>query len=320
MQTRPIGSTNIRVTPVAMGCWPITGISSIDVTEKQSLATLQAAFDSGINFFDSAYVYGHDGESEKMIARVLGPHRNEIVIASKGGLVWKDGKIDRDGRTETIESQCEESLRRLKTDVIDLYYLHGPDPKVPVAESATAFRRLKEDGKIRCVGASNLTIDQLRDFHDVCPIDAIQPYYNMLQREIEDEILPWCEQNSVSAMVYWPLLKGLLAGKLARDHVFPEQDGRRKYAMFQGDEYQKNLDFVDQLRPIAADCNCSVATLVIAWTIHRPGITSALCGAKRPEQVRETAAAMKVELESDVIERINSAIAARGQTTRRSAL
>lgn len=320
MQTREIGTTGIQITPVAMGCWPITGISSVDVTEEQSLATLKSAFDSGINFYDSAYIYGHDGESEKMIARVLGSHRDEIVIATKSGLVWNDGKMARDGLPETIESQCDESLRRLSTDVIDLYYLHGPDPNVPVSESATAFARLKAAGKIKSVGASNFTLEQLREFHAVCPIDAIQPYYNMLQREIETDILPWCADNSVSAMVYWPLLKGLLAGKLARDHVFPEKDGRKKYAFFQGDEYQKNLDFVDNLRPIADECDCTVAALVIAWTIQRPGITAALCGAKRPEQIEQTAVAMKLSLSPKTIERIDAEIARRGQTTPRSAM
>ena len=320
MEMRQIGSTDIRVTPVAMGCWPITGISSVNVTEDSSKATLQAAFDSGINFFDSAYVYGYDGESEKMIAAVLGAQRDQIVIATKGGIQWRDGKIHRDGRPETIRRQCEESLQRLQTDVIDLYYLHGPDPELPVSESAVAFAELRASGKIRSVGVSNLTLSQLKEFHAVCPIDAIQPYYNMLQREIETEILPWCEQNTISAMVYWPLLKGLLAGKLGRDHEFPDKDGRKKYAMFQGDEYQKNLDFVDQLRPLASESNCTVAELVIAWTIQRPGITAALCGAKRPEQIEQTAAAMNRTLPVDIISRIDAAIQERGQTASRGAV
>ena len=164
MEMRQIGSTDIRVTSVAMGCWPITGISSVNVTEDSSKATLQAAFDSGINFFDSAYVYGYDGESEKMIAAVLGAQRDQIVIATKGGIQWRDGKIHRDGRAETIRRQCEESLQRLRTDVIDLYYLHSPDPDLPVSESAMAFAELRASGKIRSVGVSNLTLSQLKEF------------------------------------------------------------------------------------------------------------------------------------------------------------
>lgn len=320
MQKRKIGTTDIEVTAVAMGCWPITGISSVDVTEDASLATIKAAFDAGVNFYDSAFVYGYDGESEKMIAKVLGSHRDEIVIATKGGIYWKDNKIAKDGRPDTIERQCDESLTRLGTDVIDLYYQHSPDPELPAAESATAFVRLKEAGKIRAVGVSNFNIDQLREFHAVCPIDAIQPYYNMLQRDIETEILPWCAEQGVSSMVYWPLLKGLLAGKLERDHVFPDKDGRKKYAMFQGDEFQKNLDFVDRLRPIASDVGCTVPELVIAWTVQRPGITSALCGAKRPEQIQQTAAAMNRTLSSEVIARIDAEIEERGQTASRGAV
>lgn len=320
MQKRRIGTTEIEITPVAMGCWPITGISSVDVTEETSLQTLAAAFDAGINFYDSAYVYGYDGESEKMIAQVLGSHREEIVIATKGGILWRDQKIARDGRPETIVSQCDESLARLNTDHIDLYYQHGPDPHVPVASSAEAFLKLREAGKIRSVGVSNFDLNQLREFQAVCPIDAIQPYYNMLQREIETEVLPWCRQNDVSVMVYWPLLKGLLAGKLQRDHVFPDKDGRKKYKMFQGDEFQKNLDFVDRLRPIADQVGCTVAELVIAWTVQQPGITAALCGAKRPGQIKQTAAAMHRVLAPDVVERIGVEIAKRGATASRGAV
>jgi len=255
-----------------------------------------------------------------MISRVLGSHREEIVIATKGGIHWNDQKIARDARRETILRQCDESLSRLTTDYIDLYYQHGPDPNVPVATSAEAFATLREVGKIRAVGVSNFDLQQLQEFHAVCPIDAIQPYYNMLQREIEDEILPWCRQHGVSAMVYWPLLKGLLAGKLQRDHLFPDKDGRKKYKMFQGQEFQKNLDFVDRLRPLADQCECGVAELVIAWTVQRPGITAALCGAKRPEQIRQTAAAMNLVLGPEVLERIEAEIAARGQTASRGAV
>ncbi len=249
MQMRSIGRSGIQINPVAMGCWPITGITSVGVTEEQSLQTLAAAFESGINHYDTAFCYGYDGESERMIARVLGGHRDEIVIATKGGIAWSAERRQLlDGRPETLRRQCDESLRRLGTDRVELYYLHAPDPDVTVADSAGAIRELIDSGKVLTAGASNFTTVQLDEFHAVCPLSAYQPHYNMLQREIEDSQLPWCIQNGVSVMAYWPLLKGLLAGKLARDHVFDEKDGRRKYPMFQGDEWQKNLDFVDRLR------------------------------------------------------------------------
>lgn len=311
-ELRTIGATDVRVTPVAMGCWPITGITSIDVERSRSLATLKAAFEAGINFFDTAYCYGYDGESEKMIAEALGPHREEIVVAGKGGIHWEDRKQFRDGRPSTIRRECEESLRRLKTDRVELYYLHAPDPDVPVAETAGTFRELLDEGKILSAGVSNVNLSQLQEFHAACPVSACQPFYNMLQREMELDLLPWCVEQGVSLMVYWPLMKGLLAGKLARDHVFDPQDGRRKYPMFHGEEWERNQDFLDQLRPIAGEAGRSVAQVVINWTIQRPGVTAALCGAKRPEQIRDNAAAMDWRLTPDQIGRIDQAIADRG--------
>lgn len=317
---RPLGQLTEGVTPIAMGCWPIAGITSIDVTERDSLATLQAAFDAGINFFDTAYCYGFHGESERMIATALGTHRHELVIASKGGIHWENGVQVRDGRPETIKRQCDESLARLQTEQIDLYYLHAPDPKVPLAETAGAYRELLQAGKIRAVGLSNAHRAQLAEFHAVCPLAASQPRYNMLQREIEADDLPWCIENHVACVVYWPLMKGLLAGKLPRDYQFDPRDGRQKYPMFHGVEWQKNQDFLDHLRPIAQTVGVSVAQVVLNWTIQRAGITVALCGAKRPEQITDNAATLHWRLTPAQISQIDAAIAARGEIVSASAV
>jgi aryl-alcohol dehydrogenase-like predicted oxidoreductase len=160
----------------------------------------------------------------------------------------------------------------------------------------------------------------LEEFAAVCPISAYQPHYNMLQREIEDSQLPWCVANDVSTMVYWPLMKGLLAGKLPRDFVFDEKDGRKKYPMFQGEEWERNQDFLDRLRPIAEEAGRTVAQLVINWTIHRAGITVALCGAKRADQIQETAAAMGWSLTADQTAQVDAAISARGEIVSRGAV
>lgn len=308
------------VTPLAMGCWPIAGITSINVSEDQSLATLQAAADSGINFFDTAYCYGYDGESEQMIAQALGHRRDQLVIATKGGIHYENKVQFKDGRSSTLLRECEESLRRLKTDRIDLYYLHAPDPNTPLTESAAAMGELLKAGKIRSVGLSNATLAQLQQFHAVCPLSAYQPHFNMLQREVESSQLPWCIENNVSAMIYWPLMKGLLAGKLPRDYQFDPKDGRRKYPMFSGVEWDRNQDFIDHLRSIAAECKRSVAQVVLNWTIQRRGITVALCGAKRPDQIQDNAAAMTWMLTAAQIEKINQAIAARGSIVSRAAV
>ena len=168
-----------------------------------------------------------------------------------------------------------------------------------------------EEGKTRSVGASNLSLSQLEEFAAVCPLAAFQPPYNMLQRQIEADTLPWCRSHGVAVLVYWPLMKGLLAGKLRRDQTF-DNDSRRRYPMFHGEEYRKNLDFVEVLRGIAAESGHTVAQLVVNWTIHQPGVTSALCGAKRPEQLRDTALAAGWRLNDGQIHRIEEALAHRG--------
>ena len=310
---RQLGNTDILVSPVAMGCWPIAGMTSIDVNGADSLATLQAALDCGINFFDTAYCYGPDGESERLIAQQLGARRTDIVIATKGGVHWNaDGSRGQDARPATLKRECERSLIRLATDYVDLLYLHAPDPAVPVTESAGAMRELQTAGKTRSVGASNLNVQQLNEFHSVCPLAAVQPPFNMLQRQIEDDILPWCEQNNVAAIIYWPLMKGLLAGALRRDHVFDSRDGRAKYPMFQGEEWQRNQDFLDELRRVAADADKTVAQVVVNWTIHQRGITAALCGAKRARQIEETAGAMNWQLSPEHLAQIDAALVRRG--------
>ena len=321
MTLRRLGQTDIHVSAIAMGCWPITGMTTLHANEADSLNTLRAAMDSGINFFDTAYAYGIHGESEQMIGRIMAEYgRDRFVIATKGGLHRVGRAQDYDGRPETIQRECEESLRRLQTDHIELYYLHAWDKQTPIAETAAAIASLIQQGKVRSAGASNLTLDQLHEFHAVCPLAAVQPHFNMLQQEIEADIAPWGRANNVSLCIYWPLMKGLLAGKLPRDHQFDPADGRAKYPMFQGQEWQKNQDFLDELKAIAGDLGISVAQLVVAWTIAQPGITSALCGAKRDWQIQETAAAMDLVLDDPTLSAIEGALQRRGPTVSRGAV
>lgn len=318
---RQLGTSEIKVTPVALGCWPISGMTSLDVNETDSMKTLHAALECGINFFDTAFGYGANGESERMIARAIAGKREQLVIATKCGLGW-DQNLQRvlDGRPQTLHRQFEESLRRLQVEHCDLLYLHAPDPHVPVTESAGALLEIMQSGKTRLVGVSNFSLQQIREFHNVCPISVIQPPYNMLQRQIEQDLIPWCQQHDVSLATYWPLMKGLLAGKLKRNHQFPPEDGRAKYPMFQGEQWQRNLDFVDELRTIAADGGITVAQLVVRWTIEQPGITAALCGAKRDYQIEETAHALHFQLSDQQRDRIDAALARRGAADVRGAV
>ncbi|QDT12588.1 aldo/keto reductase [Planctomycetes bacterium K23_9] len=317
---RTLGQTDIQITSVAMGCWPIAGMTSVDVNDADSLKTLCAAVESGINFFDTAYGYGNDGESERLIASALGSQRESIVIATKGGMHWESGQRAFDASPERLISQCHESLLRLGTDYVDLYYLHAPDENTPLSESAGAIKSLLDAGKTRSVGVSNLTVQQMEEFHAVCPISAVQPHYNMLQREIEHDILPWCDEHGASAITYWPLMKGLLAGKMSREHVFKPGDGRAKYPMFQGDEWSRNQDFIDDLGKVAVGMGATVAQLVVAWTVAQPGITSALCGAKRAYQIQETAEAMELSLDDATLKQVDACLQRRGVAVSRPAV
>ena len=320
MNLRQLGQSNIRVSPVALGCWPITGMTTLNTTREESLKTIRTAIDSGINFLDTAYCYGIEGESEQMIGEVVRNRRDDVVIATKGGIHRVGKGQDFDGRPEMIRRECDESLQRLGTDRVELYYLHAADPKTPVAETAGSIADLIASGKVLSAGASNLSVQQLEEFHAACPLTAVQPHFNMLQQEITADIAPWCLERQISLCVYWPLMKGLLAGKLSRTHQFDPADGRAKYPMFQGEEWQKNQDFLDDLKLIAADLDVTVAQLVVAWTVSRPGITSALCGAKRDWQIVETADAMTLQLGESTLAAIASALEKRGPAVSRGAV
>lgn len=291
----------------------MAGITTLGTTIEDNLGTIQAAVANGLTFFDTAYVYGYAGECEQFLARALGSRREQVVLATKGGVYWDDQRQQRrDGRPETIMRHCETSLSRLATDRIDLYYLHAPDPSVPVAQSAEAFVRLKAQGKIRAVGVSNFSRDQLAEFHAVCPIDAYQPMFNLLQRDIVTSQLPWCRDHGVSTIVYWPLMKGLLAGGLRRGYVFDPADQRLKYPVFRGVEWEKTQTLLDELDGLAAEAGCTIPQLVLNWTIQQPGIDVALCGAKRPAQIEDNVGTLRFRLDASQLARIEAAVARRG--------
>jgi aryl-alcohol dehydrogenase-like predicted oxidoreductase len=309
---RQLGNSQLAVSPVALGCWPIAGVTTLDTNDADSIDTIRACFDVGINHLDTAHVYGPQGESERLIGRAIAGRRDELVIATKCGIHFEGDAMVTDARPETLRAECDVSLERLATDRVELLYLHGVDPNVPIADSAGVLLELLQAGKAQAIGVCNAGVEQLEQFAAVCPITAVQVPFNMLQRDIEPQIVPWCQERGIAVVVYWVLMKGLLAGKLPRDFQFHDADSRRNYPMYQGDEWRKNQDFVDRLRTIAEDAGVTVAQLVLNWTIHRPGITVALCGAKRRSQIEETAAAMTWQLTPEQRAAIDQAIASRG--------
>lgn len=315
---RRLGPTNLKVSPVALGCWPIAGVTTLDVNDRDSLETIAAAVHNGVNFLDTAYCYGPHGESEELIGQALAAsdlrgRRERLVLATKCGIHYnRRGEQVQDARPETIRRECDESLQRLGVDHVDLYYLHSPDPQTPIEESAGAIAGLIEAGKVRWAGASNCTLDQTQQFHAACSLAAVQLPYNMLQREIERQTIPWCRQEGVAVVVYWALMKGLLAGRLAKDTPLATDDRRRDYPMYQGDQWDKNQEFVAALQEIAQACDKTVAQLVVNWTMTQPGIAAVLCGAKRAWQIEETAGAMGWRLSPSQADAVEKAIADRG--------
>lgn len=303
----PLGTSSLRVSRVGFGAWPIAGVSSLGVTAEASRATVWAALESGINFIDTAYAYGYDGEADAVLADVLRHWQGDpVVIASKVGtyLDAAKGRIV-DGRPETLLEHTRQLLSRLGRDSVDVLYLHQPDPQVPLAESAGAIAEAIQLGLARYAGVSNVSAEQLVSFHKTCPVAVVQPPFNMLQPQTFDELRPLCDQLGIGTAVYWVLMKGLLAGKLPRDHQFDPRDKRLTYEVYQGDAWHRAQDLLDKLRSAAGDLNCTVSQLVVAWTLAQPGVTVALCGAKRPEQIEETAAAMRLTLSAQVLEDID---------------
>ncbi len=307
---------------LGLGCWPLAGMTRTGVTYNDAVATVAAALDSGITHLDTAYCYGEQGESERAICAALRGHpREHVFLAGKCGIHWTAGRRQTiDGSPARLAWEVDESLRRLGTDHLDLLYLHAPDPATPIEDSAAALAELQAAGKTRFVGCSNVSLEQLQRFASACPTAACQMPYNMLQRSLEDRFLPWCCQHVIGVVVYWPLMKGLLAGTMSRDRQFPESDSRHKYPMFQGAEFQRNLDFVDTLRPIASRLNTTIAAVVLAWTMRRPGVLSVLFGATTPDQVAANVRAVACQLDADALATIEDAYKARGPVAGRRAV
>ncbi|MGI9177647.1 MAG: aldo/keto reductase [Pirellulales bacterium] len=329
MDTTPrrLGSSPVVVGPLGLGCWPLAGMTRGGITHEAAVATIRTAIDAGITHLDTAYCYGEHGESERAIREAVADRRDAVVIAGKCGIHWEPAPTltpprqqVTDGRPERLRTEVVESLHRLGIDHFDLLYLHAPDPTIPIEASAGELKRLLDAGMTRAIGFSNATVDHLTRFVAECPLAACQMHFNMLQREIEREILPWCTARGVAMVVYWPLMKGLLAGRMHRGQVFPATDSRHKYPMFNGEEYARNLDFVDAIRPEADRLGCDLADLVLAWTAEQPGITSVLFGATSPDQVRENARARSCSLDTSARSTIRAAIEARGPVANRRAV
>jgi len=287
IETTQIPGTEFAPSRVGLGTWAIGGWMWGGSNAAQSVRTIQSAVDRGITLIDTAPVYGF-GHSEEIVGKALseGGRRAKIVIASKVGIDWKDGRPFRDASRKRILKEIDDSLRRLRTDAIDLYQVHWPDPKVPVEETAGAMADLLKAGKIRAIGVSNFSPAQMDGFRKVAPLHAAQPPYNLFEREIERDVLPYCRRNKIATLAYGALCRGLLSGKMTQATTFTGDDLRRNDPKFQSPRFQQYLQAVRQLDRFAADnYGKRVLHLALRWILDRQENGFALWGARRPEQL-----------------------------------
>jgi aryl-alcohol dehydrogenase-like predicted oxidoreductase len=279
-----IPATSLKVSRIALGTWAMGGWMWGGSDQRESVATIQAAVSQGINLIDTAPVYGF-GVSEEIVGSALEGIRNEVVIATKAGLAWHDGKVFRNASRARIMHEVDESLWRLRTDYIDIYQVHWPDPLVPIEETAEAMRSLYEQGKIRAIGVSNFSVAQMERFRQVAPLHVMQPPYNLFERAIEKDILPYCRDNQIVTLGYGALCRGLLSGRMHADTVFGGDDLRRIDPKFQPPRFAQYLDAVGQLDELAQRrFQRRVIHLAVRWMLDQ-GISVALWGGRRPDQV-----------------------------------
>ncbi len=290
-----IPRTNLISSRIALGTWAIGGWMWGGTDEKESIRTIHAAFDQGINLIDTAPVYGR-GRSEEIVGEALRQHgrRESVIVASKVGVDWTNGKIERNSTRQRILREFEDSLRRLQTDYIDIYHVHWPDRLVPIEETALTLRGLYEQGKIRAIGVSNYSLEQMVRFEAVAPLHTIQPPYNLFEREIERDVLPYAFKRGITALTYGALCRGLLSGTMNADRDFAKDDMRKTAdPKFRQPHFTEYLDAAAKLDAYAREhFGKRVIHLAVRWLLDQPGVGVALWGARRPEQlapIREVA-------------------------------
>jgi aryl-alcohol dehydrogenase-like predicted oxidoreductase len=319
MQTRKLGFSDLHLTTVGLGTWAIGGPWQWGwgpQDDVESLAAIRRALDLGINWLDTAPVYGL-GHSEEIVGQAIADRRDKVIIATKCSLVWDEtGKVDGRLKAESVRREVEDSLRRFNVEVIDLYQIHWPNPDEDVEEGWSAIADLVREGKVRYGGVSNFSVEQLKRVQSIHPVASLQPPYSMLRRGVEDELFAYCAANDIGVIVYSPMQAGLLTGKFTKERVasLPDGDWRKENEHFQESQLSANLAFVDKLRPIAERNGKTLAQLSIAWVLRRSELTAAIVGARRPSQIEETVQAGDWNLSAEDIAEIDALLAERERT------
>lgn len=315
IEKRRLGRNGPEITTVGFGAWAAGGPWKVGwgpQSDTDSIAAIRHSLELGCNWIDTAAIYGL-GHSEEVVGEAIRVFpRGDLLVFTKCGRVPDDtGTPHSDLRPASIRAQLEDSLRRLQTEYVDLYQIHWPDNDTgtPLEESWAMMAALQNEGKARFLGVSNFRIDEMERCEPIRHVDSLQPPYSLLRRDAEAELLPWCGRNGTGVIVYSPMQAGLLSGMFSMDRV-AEDDWRRRNPFFQEPNLSSNLAVVERLRPIAARHGLTVGQLAIAWTLRNPGVTGAIVGARRPEQVEQNIGAMGVQFVATDLAEIESALSA----------
>ena len=309
MDTRRLGNSNLHITALGIGAWAIGGSgwngSMGPQNEDDSVPAIHAALDHGLNWIDTAALYGL-GHSEEVVARALEGRTPRPYVFTKCERVWDaDGNVGASLKAHSIRRECEDSLRRLRTDVIDLYQIHWPEPDEDIEEGWTELARLQAEGKVRYIGVSNFNVRQMQRAQAIAPITSLQPPYSIVTRAIEKEILPFAAQNNIGVIAYSPMSAGLLTGAMTRERVanFTAEDWRRNLPNFQEPLLSRNLRLVERLRDIGKRHGRSPGEVAIAWTLNNPAVTGTIVGFRSAQQVSGIIGAAEFRLPaSDIVE------------------
>jgi aryl-alcohol dehydrogenase-like predicted oxidoreductase len=311
IETATITGTRLSASRIALGTWAIGGWMWGGTDDAQAIATIRSAVDRGISLIDTAPAYGF-GHAEELVGRALseGGARHKVVIATKVGLDWRDGKVFRNASRARVIKEVEDSLRRLRTDVIDIYQVHWPDPTVPVEETAEVMLGLYRAGKIRAIGVSNFSVEQMELFRTITPLHTAQPPFNLFERESAAAMLPYCRDRGIATLAYGPLCRGLLSGRITDNTSFSGDDIRLTDPKFQEPRLHQYVAAVEQLDRFArANYGKRVIHLAMRWVLDRDGITFALWGARRPDQLDATAEIAGWKIDADAMAEIDRIVA-----------
>jgi aryl-alcohol dehydrogenase-like predicted oxidoreductase len=312
-ETRRLGNSDLHITPIGFGAWALGGgqweFGWGAQDDQESIAAIHRALDLGVNWIDTAPVYGL-GHSEEVVARALGGMAQRPYVFTKCSMVWNERReISHSLKADSLRREVEASLRRLRADVIDLYQIHSPNPDPEIEEGWSALAAFQREGKVRYIGVSNFSVEQMKRAQAIAPITSLQPPYSLLDQDAAREILPYAQQQGIGIIVYSPMASGLLTGAMTHERIerMPDDDWRKRDPEFQEPRLSRNLALVELLRATGQRHGRSPGEVAIVWTLHNPAVTGAIVGARNPRQVDGNIGSMRFRLTDDEVRQVEAA-------------